>query len=106
VSALELRQVDGSESYDLYAEGKRVGVLAWAGRDDDDPEDFQPGWFAELYGSNMWQRSTDYDPDIKVTIAVAQQLNEERAEHERKMNRIDRARPRTVSIPSGGQPPR
>jgi hypothetical protein len=52
----------------------------------------------------MWQRTTDYDPDIKVTIAVAQQLNEERAEHERKMRRIDGNRPRTVSIPSGGQP--
>jgi hypothetical protein len=103
VSALELRQ-DGSESYDLYAEGKRVGSLHYVDRDDEDPEDFQPGWVAELYGSNMWQRATDYEPDIKVTIAVAQQLNEERAEHERKMRRIDGNRPRTVSIPSGGQP--
>jgi hypothetical protein len=103
VSALELRR-DDSGSFDLYAEGKRVGSLQFVDRDDEDSEDFQPGWVAELYGSNMWQRATDYDPDIKVTIAVAQQLNEERAEHERKMNRIDRARPRTVSIPSGGQP--
>lgn len=103
MSTLELRQ-DGHESFDLYAEGKRVGFLHYTERDDEDPEDFQPGWVAELHGSNMWSRFTDHDPDIKVTIAVAQEINEDRAEHERKMNRIDRARPRTVSIPSGGQP--
>jgi hypothetical protein len=103
VSTLELRQ-DSDESFDLYADGHRVGSLHYADRDDEDPEDFQPGWVAELYGSNLWQRSTDYGPDIQAIIADARQLNEEREEHERKMKRIDRNRPRTVSIPSGGQP--
>ncbi|MFF0285026.1 hypothetical protein [Streptomyces sp. NPDC005262] len=106
MSELELRQGDGAKSFDLYAGGDRVGSLYYVGWDDDDPEDFQAGWVAELHGSNMWQQITDYDPDIKVTIAIAQEINEEREEHEAKMRRIDRQRPRTVSIPSGGQPPR
>jgi hypothetical protein len=104
VSELELRQAEGPESFDLYAEGKRVGYLFYVDRDDGNPEAFEPGWVAELYGSNMWERSTDFDQDIKVTIAVAQQLNKEREAHEAEMRRVDRNRPRTVSIPSGGQP--
>lgn len=104
MSELEVRKTDSPQSFELYAEGVRVGHLTWADRDDDDPADFRPGWFAELHGSSMWGRTTDFDPDIKVIIETARSLNDEREEHERSMRRIDRNRPRTVSIPSGGQP--
>ncbi|MFE7238224.1 hypothetical protein [Streptomyces sp. NPDC057580] len=107
MSTLELRQTDDSESFDLYADGKRVGTLWWHGEhetDEEVPEDFQPGWELEMWGSNLWGKSSEPDPDIQKVVALARDLNEERAEHERKMNRIDRNRPRTVSIPSGGQP--
>jgi hypothetical protein len=89
---------------DLYADGKKVGHLSWMEPDADDHDDFEPGWCAELWGSSLWQRHSGFHPDIKDAVALARELNTERDKHEAEMKRIDSNRPRTVSIPSGGQP--
>ncbi|MEU5957549.1 hypothetical protein [Streptomyces sp. NPDC047525] len=106
MSELEVRQTEHRSLFELYAGGERVGDLSWLSRDEEDPEDFVEGWSAELWGSSLWSKRTATDPDITGVIAAARELDEERQEHEAKMARIDRTRPRTVSIPSGGQPPR
>lgn len=104
VSVLELRSTDSTTFFDLWADGKKVGHLGWLARDDEDPADYKEGWSAELWGSSLWQKQTENHSDIKDAIAAARLLNDERAEHERNQRQIDRNRPRTVTIPSGGQP--
>ncbi|MGN7135793.1 hypothetical protein [Streptomyces pseudogriseolus] len=104
MSALELRFAKDTGSYDLYADGEHVGYIHWLARTEGDPEDYTEGWCGELWGSSTWYRCTENHPDIKVIVATLQDLNRERDEHEAEMKRIERNRPRTVSIPSGGQP--
>ncbi|GAA3482723.1 hypothetical protein [Streptomyces yanii] len=106
---LVFQTTDDPESIDLKDEHGSVGHLFYSDGLPD-PEDrmdepMEPGWCGEVSGFELGNaKGIGRHSDFKQAVAAAQARYEELVEYRRKCARIDRQRPRTVSVPSGGQP--
>lgn len=103
---LEVRMTDDERNY-LLADAKGpVGYLYYSEPDEEDPA---VGWVAVVYSAKPLggERTSEPHPTAKEAVATALAMYAVLIEERREMNRFYRAnRPRVVSIPMGGAPPR
>ncbi|WP_424892211.1 hypothetical protein [Streptomyces sp. XH2] len=103
---MQLKTTDDPLLVEIHDDSGRVGSLFYVSRDEDDPDDTDEGWTAELRGFAYGvSRSTDYYPTATEAFAAAWPLYDELLEVRRTAERFHRNQPvRTISTPMGGQP--
>ncbi|KUJ43321.1 hypothetical protein ACZ90_67455 [Streptomyces albus subsp. albus] len=103
---MELKTTKDPLLVEIHDETGSIGSLFYVGRDEDDLDDTDEGWTAELHGfAYSVSRSTAYWPTAAEAFAAARPLYDELLEVRRTAERFHRNQPlRTISTPMGGQP--
>jgi hypothetical protein len=103
---MEIRQGSNDE-WAVWDHTGRIGDMFHLGPDPEDEPGAEYGWVVELWGFRFGRvRSTAPTPTAAEAIDVARDLYDELLEERRYQARVDRNQPRTVTIPTGGQPRR